>query len=207
MPIQYGKLSSSDEKKINFNNDILKFLNKVGGLKDLENIPFPSDEETKDEIDYLKDRMNNISDEEYDFAKKAEKDEQGMYVDFANNVLGLNIEKSFIKKIFDKTNPVLFYLKKHYNRGRPNQYANAFGIDFDVPIDHSAHHPAYPSGHAFDSYLMEHIFSKMNPDKKQEIQDFTKKMRESRLDVGLHFPSDNFISKVLAQKVINTGLL
>ena len=207
MPVPYGNLKPVHERKIDPNNSILKFLHKVGGLSELENIPFPSDEETKREIHSLKDRMDNVTDEEYEFAKKSENEEQQMYADFAKNTLGLNVSKDFIDSILDKTDPILFYLKKHYNRGRPKQYADAMGIPFDVTIKNDAHHPSYPSGHAFDSYIMNHIFSKLRPDMKPEIEDFTQRMRDSRLDVGLHFPSDNVMSEKLARKVINTGLL
>ena len=207
MSVPYGNLRPSDEKKIDPNNSILKFLHKVGGLSELENISFPSDEETKREIYSLKDRMDNITDEDYQFAKNAETKEKQMYADFARNTLGLNVSKDFIKNIMDKTDPILFYLKKHYNRGRPKQYADAMGIPFEVTIKSDAYHPSYPSGHAFDSYIMNHIFLKLRPDMKSKIEDFTQRMRDSRLNVGLHFPSDNVMSEKLARKVINIGLL
>jgi len=55
--------------------------------------------------------------------------------------------------------------------------------------------------------MISHIFSKIAPNKKNEISNFCRRMGESRNDVGLHYLSDNEFSKILAKEVINTGLL
>ena len=40
-----------------------------------------------------------------------------------------------------------------------------------------------------------------------KIKEFCKKMRESRNNVGLHYFSDNEMSRMLANDIISSGLL
>jgi hypothetical protein len=54
---------------------------------------------------------------------------------------------------------------------------------------------------------MAHYLKRAAPHKAREIEDFARRMRESRLNVGLHYPSDNVISKLLADDVIKSGVI
>ena len=204
--VPYGRLQPHHDSKIEPNDKIISSLRKSGVLSAFENMKPPSDEHGLKEIEHLKSRMENLSDEDHQFAVNAETDEQGMYRKFAQSI-GLNLPSHYVDKILDQTDPVLFHLKKHHNRGRPEQFAAANNIPYQPSITHTAAHPAYPSGHAFDSHIMEYILTKLKPEAAGEISDFTRRMRESRLNAGLHYPSDNDISEKLAKAIINTGLI
>lgn len=204
--ISYGKLLPHDEAKIRDDDKIISYFNKTGLMKKYENMKHPDNEHTLKELLYLKDRTNNLSDDDLLFANHAETDEQEMYRKFAEN-LGIKIPEDFVSSIMKQTDPLLFYLKKYHNRARPEQFANAYSIPFQTNITHTALHPAYPSGHAFDSHIMEYFLKLLGPHHSDSIEKFCTKMRESRLDAGLHYPSDNEISKKLAQDVIKHNLI
>ena len=204
--VKYGRLQPHHDAKIDANDKIISTLRSSGVLDSLENASPPSDEHGLREIQHLQDRMKNISDEDLQFAINAETDEQGMYRKFAKSI-GLNLPSDYVDKILDQTDPILFHMKKHHNRGRPEQFAREYDIPYQPKITNTAVHPAYPSGHAFDSHIMCHVLTKLKPERQSDIEDFCRRMRESRLNVGLHYPSDNDISEKLAKEVIKTGLI
>ena len=205
--LSYGKMLAQDEAKITDNDKFISHFRKNGILKKLESIQPPNEKQTLQELEQLKKIMANATQEMLRFAIHAEVDETETYQRFIRNVLKINLPNDFTTSIFDQTDPIVMYLKKHYNRARPEQFANAYNIPFQVEITHTALHPAYPSGHAFDSFIMEHVMKRLAPSKAKEIEEFTEQMRESRIYVGLHYPSDNQISKVLANEIIKSNLL
>lgn len=202
----YGEMVPHYKNKIDMNNSILKHFISTGLIQKYYDMKPPTDENSVSEIIHLKDIMKNASEEEIQFALKLEADEELSYKDFIQS-LGLNVPNDFVAKIIDQTDPILFFLKDHFNRARPEQVASSFNIPFQVKIPHTAMNPAYPSGHALDSHIMAYCIKKLAPHKSEEIDHFTKKARESRMNVGLHYPSDNIISKILANDIIASGLL
>jgi hypothetical protein len=204
--VSYGKLQPHDEMKIRNDDRIISHFRNSGVLSTYENRKYPNNQETMHELLYLKNRMENVSDDDLLFANHAETDEQEMYRKFADS-LGIKLPEDFVSNIMKQVEPILFHLKKHHDRARPEQFAAAHNIPFQTSITHTALHPAYPSGHAFDSHIMEHYLKMLSPEHSSEVEEFCRKMRESRLDAGLHYPSDNVISKDLAHDVIKHKLI
>lgn len=204
--VVYGDLLPHDNAKIREDDPIISHFRKTGLMKQFENMKHPNDNETLRELMHLKQVMSDASDEDLIFANHAETDEQEMYNKFARKI-GLKLPQNFLPDILEKVEPILFHLKKYHNRARPEQFAAAHNIPFQTAITHTALHPAYPSGHAFDSYIMNHVLSKLSPSHSDHIKIFTDKMRNSRLHAGLHYPTDNEISRQLANAVIENNLI
>jgi len=202
---RFGPLPRKYDKLI-WNDPISMNLKSSGELLKLEQMKPPMDDESLAELMQLKERMKNISKEELSFAIDSERREVEMYAEFGRSI-GIDSSKEYVDEIFDFTDPILYHLKKLHDRARPEQLARRYGVDFRVLIDHEANHPAYPSGHSYDSRVMEYIFSGIRPIKKKEIQDFCKRMSDSRMNVGLHYPTDIEMGFILADEVIKTGLL
>lgn len=203
----YGTLQPHDIAKISEDDKFISHFRSNGVLKKLESQLPPDEQATLEELNTLRSIMCSVTPEKLQFALNAEVDETSMYQKFMTNELKIHVSNDFTSNILDQTDPILMYLKKHFNRGRPEQFASANNIPFQVSITHTALHPAYPSGHALDSFVMEHVMKQLAPSKTQEIENFCRQMRESRLNVGLHYPSDNEISKRLANEIIQSGLL
>jgi hypothetical protein len=204
---KYGDLMPHFEDKIDPNDKFIKyFLNDKDLVEKYRNLEYPDEFQTLTELKMLEEIMSNVSEEDLQFAMNAETDQEDMYRKFMKDY-GINLPATFISDILKQTDPILFYMKKYFNRARPEQFANANKIPFTVLITNSADHPSYPSGHAFDSYLLSNILSRIAPHISREINDFAHKMRMSRIHVGLHYPSDNIISQHLANDVLASGLL
>lgn len=206
--IKYGDLLITDKQKISCNDRIIQYFFITGLMQQFFNLkpPANSSQETYHELKYLEKITNSTTKEDLEFAAKADTQEERMYVLFSESI-GLPITESFFKDIFSQIEPILFLLKNHFNRPRPFQLGPILGIQVAQKVPYDAFHPAYPSGHALDAYIVEYVLTKIAPSKAKEIKHFTTKMAESRINIGIHYPSDNVISKKLADTIIKHNLV
>ena len=202
----YNRMGADAKQKIDPKDRIISFFETTGLMDKYRDATPPGDEETHDEMKHLMERMRSLSPERQRFALEAEVDEHGMYRRFAKTI-GLNLPPGYTENITKQIDPILMYLKAHHNRARPEQFASANNIPFKPSIPHDVNHAAYPSGHALDSHIIGDVFRKLKPTHAQAIDDFAKRMRESRLDGGIHYPSDNLISHHLANDILRHGLI
>jgi hypothetical protein len=80
--------------------------------------------------------------------------------------------------------------KFRHRRARPAQMAKAEGFDlgeFDSDTDES---PAYPSGHAAGSRILALALGEIFPHRKEVLVELSRLIGQSRIDGGLHYPSD-----------------
>lgn len=125
-------------------------------------------------------------------------------IDFANSIeLGL-IEpfdkiipepKANIEKVAHSLNIVIITLKLFFNRARPKQVNKSINTLDSL----SAQTPAYPSGHAFQAYLIAKTYTKKYPELKEKLWKLADKCAFARINAGLHYPSDGKFSKYLVK--------
>jgi len=83
-------------------------------------------------------------------------------------------------------------LKWKYNRARPAQIAPEIINEKNGTLLHSdsAATPAYPSGHAVQTYYLAKILARKFPAKTQAVMEIATKCANIRIMAGLHYPSD-----------------
>ena len=83
-------------------------------------------------------------------------------------------------------------LKWKYNRARPAQIAPEVINEANGTLlrSDSASTPAYPSGHAVQTYYLAKILAKKFPAKTQAIMEVATKCANIRIMAGHHYPSD-----------------
>ena len=81
----------------------------------------------------------------------------------------LEFPEEELKDITKDTSPIILKLKYHYNRPRPQQLANAKGLEFHQEPLNSSKTPSYPSGHATQGRLIAKILSDKFPKHESEI--------------------------------------
>ncbi len=92
-------------------------------------------------------------------------------------------------------------LKYKFQRPRPHQIADFYGIDLNgVDLD-SMKTPSYPSGHATQGYLLGMIYSERYPQYNEEFIRLAEDIAESRIVGKAHFPSDKKAGIELAEKL------
>ena len=79
------------------------------------------------------------------------------------------------------------------------------GVDFEFDYLESAQTPSYPSGHTAQAFWVAHNLSDMFPELEREFFRLAQMIADSRIDRGVHFPSDNRAGKALADAVYFKG--
>jgi hypothetical protein len=137
----------------------------------------------------------------------------------------LEIDKDFvkehdnIKKVFKKTlaelelpyiqeemdnlvkesGKFIMELKYKYNRPRPIQLAEFYGIELNgIDLD-SMRTPSYPSGHAVQGYLLSKHYSDKYPEYVNEFKTLGENIAQSRVIAKAHYPSDKSFGKIVAE--------
>lgn len=182
------------------------FVNKGLDIKIIDSVPPNTSKKTLGELNYLIDLMSRVTKEELEFAKAAEADEVAVWVKFAND-LGFPTTKEEVQSVIDQTDPLLFYLKNKINRIRPFQLSYYLSMPLYPLIHSDANSAAYPSGHGLDSFNLANYFSTKYPEKSKEFTDLGNRIAFSREQIGVHYPSDTEISRMIAKTIWENKLI
>lgn len=120
--------------------------------------------------------------------------------------LGIPHNEEYINFLADASEDLgalIMQLKNHYNRARPFQYAYQSNQNFNPYETLSGNTPAYPSGHASQSYFICSIVANHYEDKKEELMKLAKRVADSRIVMGVHFPSDNEFGVMIAKQIMS----
>jgi len=88
----------------------------------------------------------------------------------------------------------VFHAKKRFQRARPHQLEPRLHPSIAVPG-----HPAYPSGHALQGYLVARVLSLIFPDAREALLNAGATIGREREIAGLHYPSDGRASRALGE--------
>ena len=158
--------------------------------------PFPdnSSKKTLEEVKYL-----SKIEEDREFVE--EHDKVSKVFGKLHEELGLEFNKDEAKKYNRESAKYIMELKYKYQRPRPHQIADFYGINLNgVDLD-SMRTPSYPSGHATQGYLLGMIYSERYPQYNEEFIRLGEDIAESRIIGKAHFPSDKKAGIELAEKL------
>lgn len=208
--IKYGNPTKEQDDLIKADRaGILQSAIKVGIIKDvLENRPFPanSSNETKNELEYLIELMEDADSDDIRFCELIENNHYDFFVIVAKK-LGLDVSKEQILKWVGDIDPITFYLKDKFNRPRPYQLAKELRLDLHPITATDANSAAYPSGHTMDFLVILYKFGKMKPEAADEIDDFYHEIKRVRELSGLHYPSDRKLSEYIFKQLVRHNLI
>ena len=155
-----------------------------------------SSKDTLDEVKYL-----SSLEEDVDFVK--EHDDVDKVFGKLHEKLGLQFDRREAKKYLRESAKYIMELKYKYNRPRPFQIAEFYGIDLNgVDLD-SMKTPSFPSGHATQGYLLGMFYSKRYPNHRKEFMKLGEDIAESRVNGKAHYPSDKKAGIDLAEKLFD----
>lgn len=89
--------------------------------------------------------------------------------------------------------------KEYYGAMRPNVLAARHGVDFEYDYLESAQTPAYPGGHTTQAAYLAKVLGSIYPEIQSKLDKLASQIAESRIDRGVHLPSDNEAGRQLAQ--------
>lgn len=209
--IRFGNLRKSHFEKIKEDRaGMLSEALKAGVIKDIvENHPFPknSSEETKEELEYLKEITDSATEDDKKFCDMMEDDHYKFFEKIAKSLGMEGITEEVIKDWTKDVDPIIFYLKNKFNRPRPYQLANYVDVDLYPIISTDANSGAYPSGHTMDFLVILFRFSKLRPDLVDKFNQIYERIENVRQLSGVHYPSDKKVSEILFSKLVKSGIL
>ena len=92
----------------------------------------------------------------------------------------------------------IIFCKIIFNRARPMQVAPK---KINAPKSMTANTPAYPSGHAYQSYYAAKLLSRLEPARKKEWDEIAERAAYIRVYMGIHYPSDVRYAKLLVDNL------
>lgn len=200
--LKYGRVNREDLEFL-MNSD--EILSKV--IKQFKDNPYPETNETKKEIEAIisvqKKAMSNQNWKTYlNFSKDADED---LHETISAHLHKLNIEISpeLLESFNDEIGLIITSLKIHYNRPRPYQVAYYTEQELNPFETVTGNSPSYPSGHACQGWFTCLYLIKKYPEKKAELETLAKMIENSRVILGVHYPSDNLFGKKIAETIVN----
>jgi len=158
-----------------------------------------SSRETFSELRSVIEAIKN-SKKDKNFIKIADEKPLAIFKLFANEN-GLLFDEKYLKRLKKELSSLILNLKYKFNRPRPGQLAASLGINLGELDFETAMTPAYPSGHAIQSHVIANILSRMNPKFKKSLEMLADRISLSRMQAGVHYPSDLLIGKEIAHMI------
>ena len=158
--------------------------------------PFPENtsKKTLEEVKYLSE-----IEEDVDYVRENDKVKESFGK--LHEELELEYNEDEAGKYLKESSKYIMELKYKFQRPRPHQIADFYGIDLNgVDLD-SIKTPSYPSGHATQGYLLGMIYSERYPEYRKEFMKLGEDIAESRIVGKAHFPSDKKAGIELAEKL------
>jgi len=152
--------------------------------------------ETSKELRYLSQLTNNLSPQQIDLINLVDTEPLDLFTPILRKN-GLSLDKSVFNKIWSMTEPIVMSLKDKYDRPRPYQIADLFGLKIKVTESNTHHTPAYPSGHTAYAAMAALYLDELYPDLADQFFHQVGMAGYARILQGVHYPSDNRASMVI----------
>jgi len=98
---------------------------------------------------------------------------------------------------------VSMYLKYKYMRPRPYQIAPYYSNSIQSRDTDAESTPSYPSGHSMMGYALARFYAQAYPQHAEDFNRLGDKVGLSRIQAGVHYPSDVEYAKMLVERMID----
>lgn len=171
------------------------------GSNDLEILipPPPSEEDRVSELSKVSDQYRNPKNPKQ-MQPALDSDMDALF----NAVLrdaGLPSSLYMITGISRSVVPDIAFHKNYFGAVRPKELADKHDIDFTCDDLESAKTASYPSGHTTQAYYIAKVLGDIYPGSKPKLDKLASNIADSRVDRGVHFPSDNDAGRMLAESL------
>tara|TARA_Y100000385_G_C13075412_1_gene631179 strand:- start:306 stop:965 length:660 start_codon:yes stop_codon:yes gene_type:complete len=175
-----------------------KVSNKItiGWKSVLPEPPANNSDFTRMELNKIAAMTKELKSEQVDLVKMVDTNPRSVFEKMIKEH-NLKYHKDEVDKAWAITKPVILNLKWKFNRPRPYQLAEVYGVDIKVLETDTHHTPAYPSGHSAEAAIMGYLLAEYYPEHSTEIFNKIDLAAKARVLQGVHYPSDNDASMVI----------
>ena len=174
-------------------------------VKVFENDPYPENvsAEAKAEVYEVASKIEKLVNEDWRKRCFFIDKQLGKYLSGYAQKAGMRQFKSIFEQVNDLyLNSLIYRIKYHYNRIRPNSLAYYLNMSLTSANTRTGHTPSYPSGHT----LQAHFFTKLISDVMNVpwSDEPTREVAASRMSMGVHFKSDNDFAVKISEYLTQT---
>ena len=138
------------------------------------------------------------------FLKISDSNAEEIYKRFVENQK-LDVDLDDIAELCNEFDDIVMTLKNHYARPRPREEIKKVNDDFPCDDIKKSKTYSYPSGHTAMGYFVANIIANQYPDYRTDLETIAEMIGQSRIDNGVHFPSDvefgRYIGELGASKI------
>ena len=169
-----------------------------GFEESLPKLKFPQENTPKfeEDLDEVRRCVRNPSLGEK-FLKKSHFKSEDLFKNFLKDE---DVDWKHLDNLLDEFDGVVTRIKFEYDRKRPFVYFKERGEDLETEESGS---PSFPSGHTAFAYFVCDYLSDLVPERQKELEKLAEMIGQSRIENGVHFPSDvqagRFIGEQAAQ--------
>ena len=181
--LKYGNCSAESEVVSQKVGDYDHLIERWKG------VPFPANDsvEVMKELQTIQKAVTAVDAQMLTQCLRADRD-LAVYI---HERLEKRIDFKLIKRLVQMLGPSVLKLKKHYQRPRPFQLGYVLNQPVFPFASVSAHSPAYPSGHTAQARFACNMLATLYPHTKKSLEDIQQFVADSRIRMGVHYPSDN----------------
>ena len=128
------------------------------------------------------------------FLKMSDKDSENI---FKNYLKDEDFEWKQLDRALKEFDGIMLREKFKYKRKRPFEYFEERGEDIET--EHAGS-PSFPSGHTAFAYFLCDVLSDRFPERQMELQTLAEMIGQSRIENGVHFPSDITAGRFLGEQ-------
>ncbi len=194
----------------NPNKEVLDLIVKESFLDsvfmELKNEPIPSNDSelTKDELNEIVDSIAAVSDEEnQEYLKRYKAYDKNLSQTIVSIFKEENIDvENYCTEIAKDLKPLISKLKYHFQRPRPYQLAYAYKLKLFPYKSSTDDSPSLPSGHTLQAFVILNVIGNKHPQVYKFCKEIIEDIANSRVYLGLHYPSDNDFAKLVGSKIL-----
>ena len=115
-----------------------------------------------------------------------------LFADLVKENTGVDDLRPLIVNLTEESLNTISLLKSYFNTPRPQELADEIGFDLNSAQSYmeTAQTESYPSGHTTQAYLIAFVLKDIFPQLEPQLLELARKVSESRIDRGVHYPSD-----------------
>ena len=107
----------------------------------------------------------------------------------------------FVDEIERQVDAITIKRKFDYNRPRPKEVAESKGMKLKPHVEVNT--PGYPSNHTIKGLVIANVLKRYHPNISTKVDKIANENAESRVSLGVHFPSDVEAGRIMAQGLID----
>jgi len=162
--------------------------------------PLNSSQQTREELIYVSELTRNRTSSDLELIAIVDKD-PAILVKQICNQYNISFPTKTFDHLYDNTKNLIYIIKQYYNRPRPKQLADFYHLKMDTIDSDTAQTASYPSGHTVYAKLAALLIESLHPELALSLHKTVVNVAYARCCQGVHFPSDNQASIILADTI------